>query len=220
MPREAGALNHARLSIGSGSQAPMKYQRPLAQASTQAWLSSVWAQRGGVDLTRGDADGAEGGDCESRLLAAASDGLTDSAQRAARAGVGGLVGGFLVTPVVDFKYGFLHRETSDTLFQLLVEHGAGEVEVFIVDADGEDEMAKFALGHRFAPGHFLAGAERRAHVFEVKFRSVAAAVGENHVGVEKLHGVALGRSKCGLRLQPFFRGLSAWSDCIGLCACL
>ena len=43
---DAGALNQPRFSTGSGSQAPRKYHLPSAQASTHAWLSSVWAQRG------------------------------------------------------------------------------------------------------------------------------------------------------------------------------
>ena len=46
MAREAGALNQPRSSTGSGSQAPMKCHCPSAQASTQAWLSSVWAHLG------------------------------------------------------------------------------------------------------------------------------------------------------------------------------
>ena len=46
MAREAGALNQPRFRTGSGSQAPRNHHFPSAQASTQAWLSSVWAQRG------------------------------------------------------------------------------------------------------------------------------------------------------------------------------
>ena len=46
IPRDAGALNHARSSTGSGSHAPRKCHLPSTQASTQAWLSSVCAHRG------------------------------------------------------------------------------------------------------------------------------------------------------------------------------
>ena len=44
--REAAVVNHPRSSTGSGSQAPKKRQVPPHSASTQAWLSSQWAQRG------------------------------------------------------------------------------------------------------------------------------------------------------------------------------
>ena len=46
MAREAAVLNQPRSRMGSGSQAPRKRHSPSHRASTQAWLSSQWAQRG------------------------------------------------------------------------------------------------------------------------------------------------------------------------------
>ena len=44
--REAAEVNHPRSGASSGSQAPMYRHLVPSQNSTQAWLSSQWAQRG------------------------------------------------------------------------------------------------------------------------------------------------------------------------------
>ena len=41
-----GEVNHARLSLGSGSQAPRYFHSPFTHTSIQAWLSSQCAHRG------------------------------------------------------------------------------------------------------------------------------------------------------------------------------
>ena len=46
MAREAAEVNQPRSGASSGSQAPMYRQDAPSQNSTQAWLSSQWAQRG------------------------------------------------------------------------------------------------------------------------------------------------------------------------------
>ena len=46
MARLEALVNQPRLRTSSGSQAPRKRHLPPHQTSTQAWLSSQWAQRG------------------------------------------------------------------------------------------------------------------------------------------------------------------------------
>ncbi len=146
----------------------------------------------GVDLACRYAYRAQSCHCESRLLAAASYGRAYCGQRGACAAVRGLIGDFFVTPVVDLEHGVGHGETFDAVFELVVKHHAAIVEILVVDAHRQYEVVKLAVGYFSSPGHFLTGSECCPDVIEIEAGAVVGDVGQRHVGVEKLHGVALG----------------------------
>ena len=176
MPREALSLNHPRLSTGSGSQAPRKYQRPSAHASTHAW---------GVHLSGRDTHGAQCCHQEGALLATPAVGGAHSGEWTAGAGVAGPVGHPFVAPVVHLEYGFAHRETLQPLSELLEKHFAAVVEVLVVHPHGKDEMPELPVGDVASPWHLLAGFQRQFHVAPEEGGVVVASVGQGHVAVEK-----------------------------------
>ena len=150
---------------------------------------------GCVALAGGDAHGAEGSDGKGALLTAAAQGGAHGGKGCRGAAVGSTVGHMLVAPVVDLEGGLLHGETFDAVFQLAVEGHAGGIEVFIIDAIDENEMAEDVFGDEFSPGHGIAGSEGIAHLLKVEVGGVVGEVAIRHVGVKELHGLALGTAE-------------------------
>ena len=79
----------------------------------------------------------------------------------------------------------------NTRFEFVVEDPTRRVEVFVVDAHREHEVAEFAVGDRFAPRHFGACLERGLYVFEEEIAIVACYIAERHIGVEESESIVL-----------------------------
>ncbi len=147
----------------------------------------------GVDLAGGDAHRAQRRDQQRRLLAAAARGGPDHGQRGARARVGRRVDGLLVAPVVHLQDGVGHREAAHAVAQLVVEDEARAVEVLVVDAHGQHEVAVDHRGNPLAPGHLGPHALALAHVVaEIVAREVHG-VAQRHVGVQEAERLAFAR---------------------------
>ena len=100
-----------------------------------------------------------------------------------------------MAPVVDFEHCIVERKMLDARFEFVVEYPARRVEVFVIDAHREHEVAEFAVGDRFAPRHFGTCLEGGLYVFQEKIAVVASNIAERHIGVEECESIALGRGK-------------------------
>lgn len=97
-----------------------------------------------------------------------------------------------MAPVVDFEGGFFDGEVFYAVAELVEEVGACGVEVFVVDAIDEDEMAEDVFGDVLAPAEGGACLEGGAHLLEEEIAVVVGEVAVGHVGVEEFEGFALG----------------------------
>ena len=150
---------------------------------------------GGVALAGRDAHRAEGGDGKGALLTAAAQRSAQGGERCRGAAVGGTVGHMLVAPVVHLEGSLFHGHALHTLFKLMEHILASSVEVLVIDTVYQHKMAEDVFGYHLAPGHLLAGSEGIAHLVEEKGRCVVGQVAVRHVGVEELHGFALGTAE-------------------------
>ena len=96
-----------------------------------------------------------------------------------------------MAPVVDFEHCIVERKMLDARFEFVVEDPTRRVEVFVIDAHREHEVAEFAVGDRFAPRHFGTCLERGLYVFEEEIAIVACYIAERHIGVEECESIAL-----------------------------
>ena len=101
----------------------------------------------------------------------------------------------LVAPVVHLQRRLLDGHPGDTLFQLAEEDHAGGVEVLVIHAVHQHEVAEHVFGDVLAPRHLLPRLESIAHLLQEELRLVVRQVAQRHVGVEELHGLALGAAK-------------------------
>ena len=118
-------------------------------------------------------------------------GSHDRGQRGCGARVGRLVGHLLVAPVVHFQDGVRHRQTLHAGLELAVEGHAGRVQVLVVHADGQHEVAELPFRH--LPAHLLADPERRPHLVQIVVGRIIRHVPERHVGIEELQRLFLGQ---------------------------
>ena len=96
-----------------------------------------------------------------------------------------------MAPVVDFEDSIVEREVLDARFEFVEEYPARRVEVFVVDAHREHEMAEFSVGDGFTPRHFGACTEGSLYVFQEKIAVVASNIAERHIGVEESESIVL-----------------------------
>ena len=181
---------------GGGSVEPAQVQHRLGFASTQEAPAAVGpgfhpgvvafgvGPARGIYLAGRDAYAAEGRHAEGGFLAASAQGILEGSQRGVRPAIGGLVGHLLVAPVVHLQDGFLHRQSLHAGLEHPVEHHAGAVQVFVVHAKRQHEVAKLTLGH--LPAHFLAGFQAGTHVLQIEIGRIIRDIGQRHIGVEKL----------------------------------
>ena len=143
-----------------------------------------------IYLTCRNADGAQSRHCEGRFLAAASRCRLHRSHRRRCAGVGGTVCYVFMTPVVHLQHSFLHSASAHTLRQFVVVFRAEVVEVFVVNAHRQDEMAPFAIGNLRAPGHLRTSTDGNAGVFEEVFSRLVEDVCPVHIGIQELQRLA------------------------------
>ena len=96
-----------------------------------------------------------------------------------------------MAPVIDFEHSIVERKMLDARFKFVVEYPARRVEVFVVYADREHEVAEFAVGDGFTPRHFGACMEGSLYVFKEEIAIVACYIAKRHIGVEECEGFAL-----------------------------
>ena len=149
-----------------------------------------------IDLTGRNAHGAEGSHQEGGLLAATSPRCAHGSQRRTGTDVGGGIVDLLVAPVVHFEHGIVQVESLDTGQQFFLEHHARTVEVLVVDTDGQHKVTEHIVGH--LPRHLATYLQRSPDIGEEEFALIVGHIVGRHVGVEKLHGLALGRGHGGV----------------------
>ena len=145
---------------------------------------------GRVNLPGRDAHRPQGRDEQGRLLTAAAVGRAHRGQRRAGPRVRRLVVGLLVTPVIHFQNGVVHRQPSNTRFETVVKYPARIVEVLVVHPHGKHEMPKQVVGNGTPPRHLLPGSQRAAHVFKVEAARIVGNISHGHVGIKEHHGFA------------------------------
>ena len=96
-----------------------------------------------------------------------------------------------MAPVVDFEDSIVERKMLDARFEFVVEDPTRRVEVFVIDAHREHEVADFAVGDGFTPRHCGACTEGRLYVFKEEIAIVACYIAERHLGVEESESIAL-----------------------------
>lgn len=96
-----------------------------------------------------------------------------------------------MAPVVDFEDCIVEREVLDARFEFVIEYPTRRVEVFVIDANREHEVAEFAVGDDFSPRHFGACLKGCLYVFQEEIAVVACYIAERHIGVEERESVAL-----------------------------
>ena len=155
---------------------------------------------GGIDLAGRDADGTQGSNAQHALLATTSRTRCHCCQRAGSAGIGGLIGSLLVTPMVDFQYGIIHAHALHTSAEGIRPKGAEIIEVLVIDTWREDEMAELLFGD--VPVHLAAHFEGRFHLCYPIRERLHRHVGQGEVAVEELHVAAFigGECRCLKRL--------------------
>ena len=141
----------------------------------------------GIDLAGRDAGGAQGGDGQHGLLAAAADAPADRGHRGARPAVGGLVGGLFVAPVVDLQGGFGQAHAPDPGAERIGIDGAEVVQAFVVDAERQHEVPELPLGD--VPAHAVAHFEGLGDIGLPEAPGVLEAVGQGHRLVEPVQVV-------------------------------
>ena len=114
---------------------------------------------GSVDLTRRNADGAEGGNEQGGLFATAAVGSADGGKGRAGASIGGGIDGFLMTPVVNLEDGVVEGKGTYAVFQFTIEDDACAVERFVVHRAGSTKWRKRISGMVFPQG--ISSAARR-----------------------------------------------------------
>ena len=138
-----------------------------------------------IDLPGRDAGRTQGGHRESRFLAAAAETGGHQRHGAAGARIRSHIGHPFVAPVVDLQHGVVHGHPLHALAKFVGIEGAEAVQVFIVDTEGQDEMAKLAL--RDAPGHPIPHLEGLGDGFFPVGTGVDQAVRERHRLVKIVH---------------------------------
>ena len=96
-----------------------------------------------------------------------------------------------MAPVVDFEDCIVEREVLDARFEFVIEYPTRRVEVFVIDANREHEVAEFAVGDDFSPRHFGAGLKGCLYVFQEEIAVVACYIAERQIGVEERECIAL-----------------------------
>ena len=145
---------------------------------------------GRVDLPGRDAHRPQGRNEQRGLLAAAAVSRAHGGQRRTSSRIRRLVVGLLVTPVVHFEDGVIHRQPLDAGFEFIVKYPARIVETLVVDPHGQHEMPEQLVGDAPAPRHLLPDRQRTAHVFQIKIAQIVGNVPHGHIGIEKRHCIA------------------------------
>ena len=94
--------------------------------------------------------------------------------------------------MVHLQRSLLYRHALYAHLQRTVHHHARRVKVFVINAIDQHEVAELVLRYILAPRHLLACAECIAHLLQEELRLVVGQVRKRHVGIEELHGLALG----------------------------
>ena len=147
---------------------------------------------GRIDLAGRDADGTQGSYAQHALLATATYTRSHGGQWAGGAGIGGLIGGLLVAPVVDFEHGIVHGEAFHAAAERVGPGGAESVEVLVVDAGRQYEVAELTFRH--VPPHLAARLQGGAYLAQPVVEGVHGHVGQRQIAVKELGvGALVGR---------------------------
>ena len=141
-----------------------------------------------IDLSRGNADGPQGGHREGAFFATTPRGGAHRGQRRGGAGIGRTIGDILMTPVVDFQHSLTHREVLHPLFEFFIFGGAERVKVLIVDARRHNKVEPFAARHFCAPRHFAFRPQSGVDAVAIVFKTIVGHVGPCHISIKEAHG--------------------------------
>ena len=100
----------------------------------------------------------------------------------------------LMAPVVYLEDSIFHAHSLHALLEFFVEHDAGTVQIFVVHAHREHEVAEQEFWGLLAPRHFLPCLERHAHIAEIEGCGIVRGISQRHIGIEELQSL------------PFFGG--------------
>ena len=116
----------------------------------------------------------------------------------------------LMTPMVHFERGAVHRHVLDALFQFVVIDDAEGVEVLIVDAQGQHEVPPFPARHSLAPRHLVPGFQRNFGIGLPELAGIVNTVGQRHSRIKEfqgiLHFLTLSRRAAHKRKKPHKEG--------------
>ena len=184
-----GGVEPAQVQDGLRLTGPEEHPFPVGPGLHPGVVAFLMGPARGIDLPGRDAHAAQGGHAEGRFLAAAAQGVLDGRQGRVRPAVGRLVGHLLVAPVVHFQDGLLHGHSLHPRLQLVIEHESRGIQVLVVRAQRQHEVAELPLGD--LPAHLLAGLEGFPHIGQKEFRRIVGDIGLGHIGIEELEGLAL-----------------------------
>ena len=137
---------------------------------------------GRIDLPGRNTGGAQGGDRQHGLLAAAADTPADRRHRAARAGVRRPVGRLLVAPVVDLQRRVRKGKTRHAGAERVGIDRPEIVQRLIVDAQRQHEMPELPLGN--VPAHGPAHLQGLGDILLPEAARILQAVRKRHGRIE------------------------------------
>ena len=154
---------------------------------------------GRIDLACGNAYGTKGRNRKRTFLSATANGRTHGGKRGAGTAVRGLVGDMFVTPMVHLEHGIVHAHVSYPVLQLVIEDGAGIVQVLVIYPDGQDKMFPFPFGDGLSPRHFLACLQRGLYTTCPIGAVIVHTVRQRHVAVKEIQRLLFGRRSSAAR---------------------
>ena len=165
-----------------GSICPSLYPGVVIIGMCPAW---------GINLACRNANSSQGSYRKGTLLTAAAVSRTDGRKRCRSTAIGWLIGYQLVAPVVYLEDSILHTHTLYALLQFLEKYHTRIIQILIVDAYREHEVAEEQLRHLVSPSHLLACLETGAHILQEEAGRIVGYISHRHVGIEKLQGSLL-----------------------------
>ena len=102
-----------------------------------------------------------------------------------------LVVRLLMTPMVHFEYGIIHRQAFEARHQFIMEYHPRTVERLIVHPHRKDEMAEHLIGYRLPPSRFFARGERASDILQIKLAGIIGDITHRHIRIQEHQGIPL-----------------------------
>ena len=148
---------------------------------------------GRIDLACGNAYGTKGRNRKRTFLSATANGRAHGGQGRTGAAVRWLIGDMFVAPVVHLKHSIVHAHVPYPVLQLVIEDGAGIVQILVIYPDGQNKMFPFPFGDGLSPRHFLACLQRGLYTTCPIGAVIVHTVRQRHVAVKEIQRLLFGR---------------------------